>query len=234
MATGFILLLAAAYLVGSIPAAWIAARLSRGIDIRRYGSGNVGASNLWQSTSKWTAIPVIAWDFGKGWLAVWAAQQLGLGLYAQTAAGAAVVIGHNWPVFLRFNGGRGILTSLAVVVAIPAINGWFPWEGIAALGSAALALFLFHAAPIGVIVGIAAMPFIGWARGEPPEMILAFAAIFAVAVIRRLTAPRTSLTATVTTGRLLLNRLLYDRDIADRQAWLKRQPPGQDEEPPAR
>ncbi len=226
MALETVALLIGSYLLGAVPAAWIAARLARGIDIRRYGSGNAGASNLWQSASRWAAIPVIVWDFGKGWLAVSLAQEFGLDLYAQAAAGAAVVAGHNWPVFLRFNGGRGILTSLAVVIAVPVVNGWFPWEGVVAFLSAAAAMLLFHAAPVGVIAGIAAMPVIGWARGEPLAMILAFAAIFVIAVIRRLTAPLTSLSGTVSTGRLLLNRLLLDRDIADREAWLARRPIG--------
>jgi glycerol-3-phosphate acyltransferase PlsY len=108
----FVLLLLGAYLLGSVPAAYLAARWSRGIDIRQYGSGNIGVSNLWRSTSKWLAMPVIIFDFGKGMLLVWIAQLLGLGIDQQVAIGLAAIIGHNWPVFLRFSGGRGLLTTL--------------------------------------------------------------------------------------------------------------------------
>ncbi|GAH54098.1 unnamed protein product, partial [marine sediment metagenome] len=115
MAIEFGLLTLGAYLLGSVPAAYLAARWFRGIDIRQYGDGNVGASNLLRLTSKRIAIPVVIFDLGKGALMVWMAQLLGLDTTQQVTVGLAAVIGHNWPVFLRFNGGRGIFTSLGVI-----------------------------------------------------------------------------------------------------------------------
>ncbi|MDD4876817.1 MAG: glycerol-3-phosphate acyltransferase, partial [Dehalococcoidales bacterium] len=77
MAIIFGLLIIVAYLLGSVPAAYLAAKWSRGIDIREYGDGNVGASNLLRVTSKWIAYTVIIFDLGKSALIIWVAQLLG-------------------------------------------------------------------------------------------------------------------------------------------------------------
>ena len=66
-------------------------------------------------------------DLAKGALMVWVAQLIGLGIAQQAAAGLAATIGHNWPVFLRFNGGRGNMTILGIALALPAINNLVPW-----------------------------------------------------------------------------------------------------------
>ena len=101
-----------AYLLGSVPSAYLAGQWSRGIDIRRYGSGNVGATNLMRFTSKRVAIPVIIFDSVKGMIMVGVAWQLGLGVTEQMLVGIAAIVGHNWPVFLRFTGGRGVITTM--------------------------------------------------------------------------------------------------------------------------
>lgn len=229
MAIEFVLLLVGAYLFGSVPAAYLAAKWSRGIDIRKYGSGNVGATNLLGLTSKWIAIVVIIFDLGKGMAVVWAAQLIGLDIAQQVTAGLVVIIGHNWPVFLRFNGGRGLLTILGIALFLPLVNGLIPWEIIAFLALAAVGLFIIHSMPLGTGAGIVAMPLVSWGLGEPPAMTLGFLAMFLIMFIRRLTAPKTSVTASVPPGQLLLNRLLFDRDIRDRKAWIHRQPLKQEE-----
>ena len=83
-----ILLVIGAYLLGSVPSAYLVARWSRGVDIRRYGSGNVGATNLLKITSKWLAILVIIFDLGKGAVMVWIAQLLGLAVEKMKCARA--------------------------------------------------------------------------------------------------------------------------------------------------
>jgi len=219
------LLTLGAYLVGSIPAAYLAARWSRGIDIRKYGDGNVGATNLMRLTSRWTAIPVVIFDLGKGALMVWIARRLGLDAIPQVVVGLAAVIGHNWPVFLRFNGGRGIFTSLGVFSIL------VPWLGLISL-VIAYGLAPFHQLSIGVLLAVLFAPAAAWFLSQPLgigvadklPIALGFLAIFLIVVIRRLTAPRTKFTASVSTGRLLLNRLLFDRDIRDRKAWVEQRP----------
>jgi len=105
MAIWFALILAA-YLLGSVPVTYLAARFARGIDIRQYGSGHLGGGNLWRMTSWKLGLPVIVFDLGKGVLMVWVAQILGLSVAQQLVVGAAAVVGHNWSIFLRFGGGR--------------------------------------------------------------------------------------------------------------------------------
>jgi glycerol-3-phosphate acyltransferase PlsY len=225
MAIAFILLLVSAYLVGSIPTAYIAGRWWRGIDVRQYGSGNVGASNLLRSSGKWLATVVTIVDIGKGILVIWVAQLAGLAIAQQVAVGLAAIIGHNWPVFLRFSGGRGVLTTLGIAFFLPLANGpLVPWALIIFLAIAGIFIFVVHNLPIGTAMGIAAMPLVSWTAGEPLALILGFLAMFLVMVIRRLTAPKTSLTASVPTGELLINRLIFDRDIRDKEAWIYRQP----------
>jgi len=230
MAIAFILLLVGAYLVGSVPTAYIVGRWRRGIDIRQYGSGNVGASNLLRVSSRWLAVVVIIVDIGKGILMVWAAQAAGLAIAQQVAVGLAAIIGHNWPVFLRFSGGRGILTTMGVAFFLPLANGpLVPWAFIVALALAAVFIFGLHNLPVGTIAGMAALPLVSWLTNEPLAFILGFLAMFLLMVIRRLTAPKTSLTASVSTGELLINRLLLDRDIRDKEAWIYRQPAQKEE-----
>ena len=217
----FILLMLGAYLVGSIPTAYLVARWRRGIDIRQYGSGNVGASNVLAVVSKRWAIPVTVFDIGKGALAVWGAQLLGLGAAQQVTVGIITIIGHNWPVFLRFQGGRGVFTSLGVITMLS------PKLGLIAL------VMSYTLAPLGQLalgafLALASLPLFSWFLSQPLDIeerlpiTLGFLAIFLVTMIRRLTAPRTSVTASVSLWGLLVNRLLFDRDIRDREAWIHR------------
>jgi len=220
VAIEFGLLTLGAYLLGSVPAAYLAARWSRGIDIRQFSDGNVGATNLMRLTSKRIAIPVVIFDLGKGALMVWVAQLLGLDITQQITVGLAAVIGHNWPVFLRFNGGRGIFTSLGVISIL------VPWLGLIIL-VIAYGLAPFHQLAVGVFLAVIFAPTAAWFLSQPLgvtdklPIALGFVAIFLLVVIRRLTAPRTIFTASVTLRQLFVNRLLFDRDIRDRKAWIQ-------------
>jgi glycerol-3-phosphate acyltransferase PlsY len=219
-----IALIAGAYLLGSVPSAYLAARWSHGIDIRHYGSGNVGVSNLWNSTSRWVALPVIFVEILNGVIPVWTAQYLGLPVYAQAAAGTAAVIGNNWPLFLGFSGGRSILVTEVVAATLPVVNGLVPWEATLALGIVIVERLIFRESAPAVLASMTAMVLLSWGLDRPPALTMAFLVLLVVAVIRRLTAPRTSLTATVSRRELILNRLLLDRDIEDQKAWLNRRP----------
>jgi glycerol-3-phosphate acyltransferase PlsY len=213
----FVLLLVGGYLLGSVPAAYLAAKWSRGIDIRQHGSGNVGASNILATASRWVSLAVIIFDLGKGILPVYIAHLLGLPLYQQVIIGLATIIGHNWPVFLRFSGGRGLLTTVGVLLILA------PWLALIMVAFA-FAWTPFKQLSLGSFCALILLPILGWFLSEPLAMILGFLAMLLIAVIRRLTAPRSSLTASVSTRQLLANRLLFDRDIRDREAWLRRQP----------
>jgi len=220
----FALLILAAYLLGSVPAAYLAAKWSRGIDIRRVGSGNVGASNLLISTSKWLGGLVALFDVGKGAAMVWVAQLLGLGIAQQVTVGLAAIIGHNWSIFLRFGGGRGILATLGVIIIL------VPWLSPVAL-IIALLFVPFRQLALGVLISLISLPIFGWFLSQPLginerlPITLGFLFALLIAVFKRLVAPRTSVTASVPTRQLFVNRLLFDRDIRDREAWIQRAPP---------
>ncbi len=113
-----LLLLAGAYLLGSIPFAIVSSRLFGLEDPRRYGSGNPGATNVLRSGSKPAAIVTLLGDCLKGWLAVWLAARLGFTPVEAALAGLAAFFGHVFSVFLRFNGGKGVATALGVLAGI--------------------------------------------------------------------------------------------------------------------
>ena len=108
-----VLLIAGAYLLGALPSSYYLARLVKGIDIRKYGSGNVGISNFAVHVGKRWAAPLVLFDiYGKGMLPVVIASDkvLGLGLSVEVAAGFASILGHNWSIWLKLGGGRGMAT----------------------------------------------------------------------------------------------------------------------------
>ena len=235
----FIPLIIGAYLLGSMPSAYLVAKWRRGIDIRQYGSGNVGASNVLAVVSKRWSIAVTIFDVGKGALVVWIAQLLGLGTAQQATVGIAAIIGHNWPVFLRFQGGRGIFTSLGVITMLS------PWLGLIALVFPYLFFAPFRQVSLGVGLALIIIPIVSWFAakplgiGEPLSTTLGLTAMLLIVIVRRLSAPRRPISASVPKGELIINRLLFDRDIKDRKAWISQtrsqlrpieQPPEPEEE----
>lgn len=116
--------IAISYLIGSIPTAYLFGRLLKGVDIRKFGSGNVGATNAFRVLGPIPAIVVLILDILKGYIAV-----VFLGDFILPAAGgnqeiariilgAAAIAGHNWTIFLKFKGGKGIATSFGVLVGL--------------------------------------------------------------------------------------------------------------------
>lgn len=221
MVTEFVLLIIGAYLLGSVPTAYLVAKWRRGIDIRRFGSGNVGVSNVLAAGSRWSSLIVIIFDLAKGFAPVYVARLINLEPYQQVTVGLAAISGHNWPVFLRFNGGRGILAALGVVFAFA------PWLALV-LTVIAFAWLPFGQFALGTLIALVLLPIFSWFLNKPFDveqplaLTLGFVAILLLLIIRRLTAPRSS--TGVPAGELIVNRLLFDRDIRDRKAWISRKP----------
>src|SRR3989338_10699740 len=116
------------YLIGSIPTAYIFGRLLKGIDIRKFGSGNVGATNALRVLGKPAGIAVLVLDILKGFVAVFflgniiAARITGISdITARLLLGFCCICGHNWTIFLRFKGGKGMATTLGVLLGL-AVN----------------------------------------------------------------------------------------------------------------
>ncbi|WP_292977648.1 glycerol-3-phosphate 1-O-acyltransferase PlsY [Nitrosomonas sp.] len=121
-------LIFSAYLLGSIPFAVIASWLFKLPDPRSYGSGNPGATNVLRTGKKAAAVVTLLGDAGKGWVAIIAARYFGniLGLGDELVAGVAIAVflGHLFPVFLAFKGGKGVATSAGILLGLD------PWLGI--------------------------------------------------------------------------------------------------------
>lgn len=206
------------YIFGSIPTAQIVAAWQRGIDLRRYGSGTVSGSMVYEHVGKWWVIPVGLFDILKGFLPTWLALRLNLGENMAVLAGLAALAGHNWPIFLRFTGGRGLSIFLGSLLAI------FPYGAPWLLVFLALGYLLGDSAPFA-LAGIASMPLlVAWLEG-PWAVYGLIAGMLLVTLIKRLEANRRPLPADPLERRkVILRRLFLDRDIANHQAWIKRTP----------
>ncbi|MSQ09841.1 MAG: glycerol-3-phosphate 1-O-acyltransferase [Dehalococcoidia bacterium] len=144
--------IAVAYLLGALPTGYLLGRISKGVDVRTYGSGSTGATNVMRVLGKTAAALVFVGDFGKGVLAVWAPAALGLGPLAQALAGLAMLLGHNWPVFLVFKGGRGVASGvggLFVVLPLAATA-----VALSALATMALTRYVSLGSMVGLVVAL--------------------------------------------------------------------------------
>ena len=148
--------LVAAYLIGSIPPAYITGRLIKGIDIRQVGTRNMGAMNVFYQVGFAVGLLVLAVDIGKGAAAVALARWLGVPEIAAWLAGAAAVIGHNFPVFLKFHGGRGGATCIGILVFL------MPWAIPIYLAIFGIILLLTRFPTVSYSIALLCFPFIGW------------------------------------------------------------------------
>ncbi len=146
MTLAAVLTVLASYLLGSIPmAAWVAR--SRGVDIRKVGSGNSGATNVLRSLGKGPALFVALFDIAKGVLAVLLAHAVGLNDQWAALCGVLAVFGHNFSVFLNFHGGKGVATSFGTVAILD------PLVGIGAFIIAIFCMWLTRYVSAGSIIG---------------------------------------------------------------------------------
>lgn len=144
----YLLIFIISYLLGNINAAYIYGRITKNTDIRQHGSGNAGTTNALRVMGKKAAIIVFISDFLKGLIAVLLAKELSHGAYAEAIAALAVIIGHNWPIFLRFKGGKGIATLIGAYAMIA------PIYLLIALGIAILIISFSKLVSLASICGI--------------------------------------------------------------------------------
>ena len=144
------LAVAVAYLVGSVPFAYLLSR-RQGVDLRQVGSGNIGASNVLRTSGVRAAVLAMVLDGVKGALAVMLAQRLTAGPAVPVAAGLASVIGHIYPVFLRFRGGKGVATAAGVFAVLTPLS-----RGVAS-GVFLVAVWVTRYISVGSLAGAAAL-----------------------------------------------------------------------------
>jgi acyl phosphate:glycerol-3-phosphate acyltransferase len=157
-----------AYLLGSVSFAVLVSRAFGLDDPRTYGSGNPGATNVLRSGRKLAAALTLLGDAAKGWLAVWLAQWfMPENLMLDALVALAVFLGHLFPVFLRFKGGKGVATALGVLLALNV------WMGLAALGTWLLVALIFRFSSLAALLAAAAAPVYAWLFYLPREYIAA-------------------------------------------------------------
>jgi glycerol-3-phosphate acyltransferase PlsY len=168
-----LLAMLAAYLLGSISFAVVVSKLFRLSDPRTYGSKNPGATNVLRSGNKAAAILTLLGDGAKGWLAVWLTvqfgAQFGLGDTAVALVTLAVFLGHLWPVFFKFVGGKGVATALGVLLGIN------PWLGLATLITWIVVVYAFRYSSLGALIAAIFAPFYyGLLFGPDPKLLAIF------------------------------------------------------------
>ncbi len=171
------------YIIGAIPFSYILGRLFKGIDIREYGSGNVGATNLIRSAGKLPGLIALLLDMLKGFVAVifisgffYSPEALlSLPLF-KCMLGFSVVCGHIWTVFLKFRGGKGVATAIGVFIGLAPL--------VMALGLCVWGLFtlIFRYVSLSSMVMVISLPLIMFVLNKPKEYIV-FAGLLAVFII---------------------------------------------------
>ena len=175
METSSLLWAGIGYLLGSIPFGLLLTR-AIGIDIRRVGSGNIGTTNVLRTGNKGLAAATLVLDAGKGAAAVLIARHYG-GLEAGMLAGVAAFIGHCYPVWLRFNGGKGVATLLGVALAA------VPLAGLAALLTWLAGALATRHSSVGGIAAAVAAPVAAVALGAPHSAV-ALAVMAAILILK--------------------------------------------------
>jgi acyl phosphate:glycerol-3-phosphate acyltransferase len=154
------------YAMGSVPFAYLLARRA-GIDVRVAGSGNVGAANVLRTTGMPLGMMVMTLDICKGAVTVLAASQATGSIDAMAAAGVAAVVGHVYPIWLRFHGGKGVAVAAGVfgVLAPPAT--------MAAAIVFLVIVWLTRVVSLGSVAATVTLPSVAWLTGSPPPVLAA-------------------------------------------------------------
>ena len=224
-----------AYLMGAIPTTYVAAKLLRGVDIRSYGSGNVGMSNLAHQVGKrWLVLLVPLEILVKGASPVLIGRYaLGLGEAHLALAGLLTITGNNWSIFLKFHGGRGMAIVAGTITALA------PWLWVC-FGILFLpGWFISRSSAVWMLIGLVSLPLWVLALGgtsliqklslvEPATLAWYCVAVVGISVLKRLLSNWEPLAPGLPRKRVLLNRLFRDRDVDDRAEWVDRVPTGPD------
>jgi glycerol-3-phosphate acyltransferase PlsY len=165
------------YAVGSVPFAFLLARRA-GIDVRVAGSGNVGAANVLRTSGTPLGVTVMALDITKGAASVLAAYAAAGSVPTMAAAGAAAVVGHIYPVWLRFHGGKG------VAVAAGAFGVLAPLATLVALGVFFGTVWFSRLISLGSVAATVTLPSVAWAFGAPTAVVIAAIGVASLILFR--------------------------------------------------
>ena len=203
----------AAYFWGAIPVTHLVVKALRGIDLRDFGSGSVGPSNAAHLVGRRTAIAIGVVEVLKGAAPIWLAQALDLEVSQQIAAGVACIVGHNWSVWIRFKGGRGMSILLGVLLALARL------ELLIVTIIALFGIAFWGSVPLFLGLSAALLPMWSWLLERSEAYILGLGLVVAAIVVKRLLGnelPEKWI------GRIVFYRLFFDRDVKDREEWVRR------------
>ena len=227
------------YLIGSVPTAYLIGRLVRGIDIRQFGSGNLGGTNVFYHVGKWWIIPPGAFElFAKGASPIWIGMLLldvsvegpfgsdtinyvfGFDRSSAALAGASLlsIAGHNWSIFLKFQGGRGLAVASGAYFAF----AFYPL--LIFVASSLLVWRVFRSPATVILASLALVPLWTFLMGQSSTIVWYCAAAMGLVVLKRLTSNWTPFPKDLPLGKVLFNRLVRDRDVDSRDAWVFRMP----------
>lgn len=213
----FIFMVLFAYLLGSIPSGYLAGKWIKGIDLREYGSGTVSGSMVWEHVAKWAVFPVGILDIFKGALPTWLSLKLGLSEQAAMVVGLTAVVGHNWPIYLNFQGGRGLSPFLGELFVLFPLGMLILLIGLGIgnrLKSPAIPLFTI------ILLPVFAALFDG-----PESMLWLALGMTAITILKRLEANGRPLPEDPQERHdVILRRIFLDRDIQDHEEWIRREP----------
>ena len=171
-----LLILLLGYLFGSFPSGYLAGRIAKGIDIRSLGSGSTGATNVLRHIGKRAAITVFLIDVFKGFLSILLAKYFLLNDSWQVAIGLSTLIGHIWPVWLNWKGGKAVATGLGVFLGIS-------WQvGLATLGIFIVMITLFRIVSLASVSAAIALPIIMYLSFKTSYISLPFLVISLLAM----------------------------------------------------
>lgn len=170
--------LLAAYLIGAVPVGFLVARAGGGTDIRRSGSGNIGATNVLRTLGWGLAVLTLVGDIVKGYLAVTAASAIGPEAWSAAGGAVAAVVGNCWPLFLAFRGGKGVATGLGAFLAL------VPWAVAPAAVLWLVVTSLSRYVSLASIVGCVSLPVAAALLGYPRHSVVA-AALVALIIMWR-------------------------------------------------
>lgn len=173
-----LLFLIGCYVVGSIPFGYLAGRIWADVDIRQSGSGNIGATNVMRTLGPLPALLVLVLDVAKGWACVALAFKLGFSDFFVAGAALAVVAGHNWSLFLKLKGGKGIATAFGILL------GWAPYVAAAMVVIFVIVVTISRYVSLGSIIASAALPVALFINGLPWVYIAAGAVLSVWSIIR--------------------------------------------------
>jgi glycerol-3-phosphate acyltransferase PlsY len=216
------LLIGGSYLWAAVPTAYLVTRFRKGIDIREFGSGNAGASNVIEHVGRWTGFGLGAFDcLAKGTLPVVLGKLLDESLSVQVTAGLVAIAGHNWSPYLRLTGGRGVATAVGLVL------GLAMWQEflILAVVMGVVGRLIFRETGLWTFIAILALPVLSFLFDRQPEILYMTLTIGLLLTLKRLTANWESPLSDYPLAKVMAFRTIWDRDVPKKAEWTNRRPP---------